>query len=209
MSPDLDRDRKELLVTISVATMVNDRNSERLLLVRNTGTQKWGLPAGGLKWLDREDRMETSVEALKRELMEETGLKEGGFNFQEKPYVINLSSGSKNRIGLIYEGNLLYDEYDRVVSNEGKLISRPSNKQETDDARFFGEKELLELLKNDLIYKPEFNRGLTIWWIRNQHRDRWDPYRGVNPLDEDKILDELTIVRLGALDLDNIYLSLP
>jgi len=71
----LTNERKEFLVSLSVAILVSNERSEKMLLVKNRQTGKWGPPAGGLQWLDEKDRLETPFESAERELLEETGVK--------------------------------------------------------------------------------------------------------------------------------------
>jgi len=46
MTPE-NKERRELLVTMSVAALIEDRASKRLLLVQKREVGLWGLPAGG------------------------------------------------------------------------------------------------------------------------------------------------------------------
>ncbi len=195
------------MVTISVAVMITDFNCRSLLLVKNRVEQKWGLPAGGLQWLEHKKRLETPEEAVNRELTEETGLKETNLNHRlTREAVINLTAPGEPRgkIGHIYDGTTDLG----ITDGHGQLMASPEDITEIEEAKFFEEEELIALLKKKEIRKPDFNRGIIIWWIRNRHRDRWDPYRGAEPIDGHHELDEVLLAKLNKLTSKNLYKDL-
>ena len=190
----LTNERKEFLVSLSVAILVSNERSEKMLLVKNRQTGKWGPPAGGLQWLDEKDRLETPFESAERELLEETGVKAKiDHNIRG---MINLPGAAKNRLGFIFETSI----------NEKELKKNdPTDVEEIEDVRFFNQEELLKLLNEpNSIYRPEFNRALIIFWLRSEHRDAWDD--SCKPLGTkltamiDSHIDELYLQKITELD---------
>lgn len=183
MSPERTegKDRKEITVSLSVVALVSNFNSKKLLLVQNRETGQWSPPAGGLTWFENENRMETFGEGVVRELAEETGLQVEKLSLEA---MVNVPGKTKNHIGAVYTG-----VYKGDLNN-----FEPADKHEISQVRFFSENELFALLNNDeAIRRPEFNRGLIAWWLQNEHKYAWDPFRGEDLPPE--ILDERYLKR--------------
>lgn len=129
--------------------------------------------------MQEKKQLETFNEGIARELIQETGIQLSEEYFPQIEAIITLPGKDKYRIGAVYKFSIAEEELG---------IRTPTDSGEIEETKLFSEDELLVLLDHkDAIDRPEFNIGL-VWWIRNGHRDRWDPYRGANPLD--KILDE-------------------
>lgn len=171
--------RLEMVVSLSVVMLISNEYCDKLLLVQDAETGMWSPPAGGLEWLES-GRMESFTEGLLREVGEEVG---GEVERPRLEAVLNLAGERKNRIGVVYSGSLKEGDY------------RPEDSKEIVKVKFFTSAELVQLLKVDDLRKPEFNRGLVIWWLRNERRCMWDPYRGAEPLDKDTVLDERYLER--------------
>ncbi len=178
MSVDQER-RTELLVTLSVVVLVSCNNSKELLLVQDAETGKWSPPAGGLNWLPDKGRLETFKEGVERELLEEAGLRS---NVRGPLAILHIPGQNKDKIGVVYESSF-----------KGLGIEfQPKNVEEIAAVKAFSVPELIDLIDESRIRKPEFNKGLIIWWMRNRQRDMWDPFKvkGNRPLDENIVLDE-------------------
>jgi ADP-ribose pyrophosphatase YjhB (NUDIX family) len=171
-------ERRELNTTLSVVVLVSDFNSMNLLLVQDKESGKWSPPAGGLNWLESERRIETFAEGVERELREETGVE---VDYMRLKSIVNLPGIERNHIGAVYIAQ----------AGLGEERFSPEDLEEIGDVKFFSEDELIQLFGQiGTIRKPEFNRGLIAWWLRNAHRHSWDPYRGAEPLDQGRVLDE-------------------
>lgn len=193
------RDRKQLLVTLSVAALISDEDSKRLLLVKHCKNGLLGLPAGGLKWLKAEKRLETAHEALKRELQEETGLDPNHLRYHLIG-LINLPGETKNRFGIIFDVDF-EEPPDYRPGTGADFPYKPTDTEEIESANFFTPVQLLDFMRKDVIYKPDFNRGLIHWWIRNSERTVWDPYRGATSPDEDSDLNEELLRKLDQIQI--------
>lgn len=188
-------ERRELKVTLSVAVLVSANSHRKLLLVQDAETGQWSPPAGGLEWLVDQKRMETFTEGVERELQEEIGQEVGYLRLRA---LVNLPGKGKNRIGAIYTAVLDSETNDFV----------PADPSEISAIRPFSEDELIDLLKQDgLTRMPEFNRGLIVWWLRNSHRDSWDPYRGAEPLDDGRELDERYLQEWLTKPIEELFKS--
>ena len=186
------KDRRELHVTLSVVALISDSTSRYLLLVKDRETGKWQPPAGGLQWLEDEDRIETFGEGVSREVLEETGI---FLPPNLDPLVVmSLRGKDKYRMGAVYKYTL---------KEETKNIS-PRDTNEIEEVKFFNDHELVALLRQENgINRPNFNRGLIAWWLRNEHRDSWDIYKGDKMHDEklnEKYLKEWEDAKISPWD---------
>ncbi len=187
-------ERRELNVTLSVVALISNADQTELLLVQNKEIGGWGPPAGALKWLGSENRMETFTEGIERELHEETGLN------VEQPRItaiVNLPGEAKNHIGVVYSFSVELEEEE----------CHPEDGEEISNVRFHSEDELIRLLSGEAtISRPEFNRGLNVWWLRNKHRDNWDSFSGTTyPLDWNVVLDERYLKKWENKPVEEIF----
>ena len=102
-----ERERHEFLVSLSSACLISDKFSKRLLLVKDRETGKWQPPAGGLKWNNKENRMETFLEGMVREVQEETGIQLNSYIHLKS--IVNIPGKDKNRMGAIYTAHLSHN----------------------------------------------------------------------------------------------------
>jgi ADP-ribose pyrophosphatase YjhB (NUDIX family) len=68
-------DAQQRVPTATVGALIFNSKSEALMLRTHKWSNKWGIPGGKIKW------GETSEAALRREILEETGLKISGIKF--------------------------------------------------------------------------------------------------------------------------------
>ncbi len=135
----------------------------KVLLVRNTASKKWGLPAGGTIYKP-DGKLESPIESIRREWDEETG----GLPFQFKYPPFNLDTiilpeKELAHVGIIFKTTLMDELADRI----GKGIRVTGH--ETDYVRLFKYRELVYLLENwrQRIHKPEYNSDLLLNWCNN------------------------------------------
>lgn len=191
-SKEINREpRVEVLTSVSVAALVTyrkDTDGEVLLLVRKKNG-KWGLPAGGIRIHNEEDRPETPLEALSRELREETSLDLPFID--KKPKLLAVLNHphptmQRNSLGIIYKLSFGNDEPE---------LAEIEDSGEIEQVQFFNLKELRDLLEDDgNIYRPDFNVGIIRWWVRNE----WvgDYFQNYDYPHHGEELDETTIKRL-------------
>ena len=110
-----------MLLTPGVRALIRDDRG-RVLFIRRSDNGKWGMPAGGI------ELRETVLEALRREVKEETGLDVGSAT------LIAIYSGDrytfKSAYGDYYQGLVFAF---RVDEWSGELVRET---EETTDARF-------------------------------------------------------------------------
>jgi len=126
-----------------------------------------GCRLGGVKWLEQEGRIESPTEALEREIWEEVGYRFDQRSKELRPMVVIIPGERKSRVGYVYEFSLDVEE-----------DFNPQDRAEIAQVRFFKAGELIDLVGECVtqFYRPEFNRGMVVWWLRNEHRSAWDPY---------------------------------
>lgn len=178
-------DRREFTASLSVVAIISNDDSTQMLLVKDRKSGKWQPPAGGLRWKDSENRLETFLEGITREVQEETSIE-----LTEEPHfisIVNVPGTNKNHIGAVYSAVVRIDQGHELLPVDG---------EEIEAVKFFTEKELVELLREqDMINRPEFNKGIIAWWLRNEARVNWDPYgpfrpSSSNPKDRNSDLNE-------------------
>lgn len=98
---------------ISIKILVLNEDESRFLLVRSDDG-RWDLPGGGLKW------GESTVECIKREIMEEMGI--DVINIQQKPkYFFPVVSDIVKYAYVVYQAEL--SNLDFISSDECREIS--------------------------------------------------------------------------------------
>jgi len=125
-------------VSVSSAVLIEDEKG-RVLLVQQEAKwkeNKWGPPAGGLHAL------ESPIEAALRETKEETGLE---VELVDLIGVYTVPRGSETTsISFVFRGKIVGGE---VALRNGEIKNY----------KYFTKEEMEGLIKNDQIYKPEFN----------------------------------------------------
>jgi 8-oxo-dGTP pyrophosphatase MutT (NUDIX family) len=179
------KDREVLSVTASVGALMSYSHvidGDKLCLVRKAGTGKWALPSGGIT-RHPQGRIETQAEALRREILEETGLDVN--KLTRKPellgnVLVSRSNGNYS-LGIIFQitlGTARHDPELNINNSAGEL----------DEARFFDPWELYELLKDpeNNLNRPDINDGLIRWWARNYwtHDNMGETSHRDGPIDE-------------------------
>lgn len=140
------KDRRERTpVNIAVAVLIEDQKG-RLLLVKQRAqgeNPQWGPPAGGM------DLGETPLEAAVRETEEEIGVKpilKGIF------VILPTYRDCRPGLGFVFSGEIPQSHY----------IS--PNPAEVEEARYFSPAEIAELVKNDQLYRPDYNLpAIEVW----------------------------------------------
>jgi len=137
--------RKRLPVSISAAVFIQD-NQGRLLLLQQAAESKgyrWGPPAGGME--AHEDPM---IAAL-REVKEEIGI-EAELIDLVGIYTVDRGDDASG-IAFVFRG--------KIVS--GQITPK---EDEIQSFQFFTLKEMENLIKEDMLYKPEYNvSGIKDW----------------------------------------------
>lgn len=129
--------RKRLPVSVSAAVFIEDDQNRLLLLQQSTPEKnyRWGPPAGGMK--AHEDPFLT----ISREVLEEIGAKVKLLDLVGI-YTVDRDD-EKTGLGFVFRGKL-----------EGKI---KINKKEIKNYRFFSYQEIQQLIKEEKLYKPEYN----------------------------------------------------
>jgi len=138
--------RERLPVSVSAAVFIED-DQGRLLLLQQSSEQKgkrWGPPAGGM--FPHEDPFENA----RRETREEIGVE---IEFIDVLGIYTIDRGdTKTGIGFVFRAKIVSDE---IKPAEGEI----------DNYKFFTSNEIKELIEQDLLYKPEYNRQCVEDWV--------------------------------------------
>lgn len=171
LQKEKEKKREILSSSYSVCLLVQANYESGLLFVRQRGTKQWGPIAGGIQKA-ADGNMESFIGAAIREYYEEAGpnapeLVEPGV----MPVgVFLVESGPRTRFGLVLRCSISptqpLSSYERMDSNEIDLV------------KLFSPLELLELFREPRkIYKPEFNRDLIAYWLREYLIKRYGNYQ--------------------------------
>jgi 8-oxo-dGTP pyrophosphatase MutT (NUDIX family) len=148
MGKELEK-RERLPVSISSAVFIED-DQGRLLLLQQAAERKghrWGPPAGGM------EAHEDPIKTAQRETEEEIGV---GVELKDIVGIYTVDRGDKAAgIGFVFRG--------QIVS--GKIAPK---EDEIMDFRFFSPEEIKELIKLDMLYKPEYNLAGIQDWIEGK-----------------------------------------
>lgn len=141
-----ETEKKERLpVSVSSAVFIEDEQG-RLLLVQQAAERKeykWGPPAGGL------EPHEDPIDAALREVREELNVDVELLNILG---IYSVDRGEKaSGIGFVFRGKIISGT---IYPKEGEINS----------FRFYSPQEIEKLIKDGLIYKPEYNLdGIKDW----------------------------------------------
>lgn len=162
--------KREPSIKISVGIIIAQEG--KLILVRQTKNQKWGIPAGKVEYKESDKVFESFIEALEREVAEETGRRLNAFDQVGGVTIAGITclpgysaKDKKNRMGIAFFANLK----SRCVVDEHSNFMAPEGQAEIDRFGLFSVEELQALLDNpqDTIYRPEFNYPAIDWFIKN------------------------------------------
>lgn len=131
--------RERIPVSVSVAVLIPDSTGKRVLLVRQTAEakgKKWGPVAGGI------EAHEDPMMAATRESREEVGVRVG---LTDLVGIYPVDRGEKVGLGIAFRGKIL----------SGRIVLQ---KEEILDWNYFSEADVLSMLANGEIYKPEYTR---------------------------------------------------
>lgn len=141
--------RERLPVSVSSAVFIEDEQG-RLLLLQQAAERKeyrWGPPAGGMK--AHEDPMMTA----QRETEEEIGV---SVELKDVVGIYTVDRGDNAvGIGFVFRGQIASGEIN-------------PNADEIMDFRFFSPDEIGELIKTNMLYKPEYNLAGIQDWIEGR-----------------------------------------
>lgn len=160
---EFDRGRIEIPTRYSVAVLVEQeyQGVPFLLLVRQSVSKLWSPPAGGIKELVP-GIPEEPLQAMDREMLEESGLKIGEDYWEDIPVrigSIDITPGKYSRMGYIFRGKIHNNVFlPSVQLQEGM-------DRTTDLCHFANKPQVYSLIKKGLIYRPEINIPLLNWWI--------------------------------------------
>jgi len=141
--------RKRLPVSISAAVFIQD-NQGRLLLLQQAAESKgyrWGPPAGGM------EGHEDPITAALREVKEEIGI-EAELIDLIGIYTIDRGDNATG-IGFVFRG--------KIVSGQ---ITPKQN--EIKSFRFFTLEGIEDLIKENMLYKPEYNLSSIKDWLEGK-----------------------------------------
>lgn len=147
-------ENERLITKTSVSVLLGISRSRRIVLVRQSQTGQWGLPAGGIK------SGELLIPALRREVREETNIPEENVYFDPRPHVVCLPEADKTHIGLVFHGD--------VISMSPPAISgwEVLGDAKVNFAKPFSPREIFRLIENpERIYRPEFNFHQLMRWL--------------------------------------------
>ncbi len=186
-------ERVVLQVSSSVCALVDFMHpieGYELLLARKRNSMKWTLPAGGAELvLDAktgQKRLETSREALRRELLQETGINIKDLSHLSFIGALIMDHPTKNKhsLGFVFAATLDEEFVEELLPQD----------QEIEELKFFMPSELRVLLEggDNSLFRPDFNEGLIRWWVRNV----WTHDNLDYPVHDDGPIDEVLIRRL-------------
>jgi ADP-ribose pyrophosphatase YjhB (NUDIX family) len=138
--------RERLPVSVSAAVFIEDEQGRLLLLQQSSEEKgkKWSPPSGGM--FPHEDPFENAI----REAREEIGVE---IEFIDLIGIYTIDRGDKNTsMGFVFRA--------KIMDGEIKLAEG-----EIDNYKFFTPDEIEELIDQDLLYKPEYNRQCVEDWI--------------------------------------------
>ncbi|MFH1971372.1 MAG: NUDIX hydrolase [Patescibacteria group bacterium] len=148
MGKELEK-RERLPVSVSSAVFIEDEQG-RLLLLQQAAERKghrWGPPAGGME--AHEDPMMTA----RRETEEEIGV---SVELKDVVGIYTVDRGdSAAGIGFVFRGQIASGE---ITPREDEIM----------DFSFFSPDEIEELIKTDMLYKPEYNLSGIQDWIEGK-----------------------------------------
>ncbi len=158
-----------MLLDVDIITKRDSYRPNRLLLVRDRESNKWGPPAGRIK------PKETFGEALLREFAEETGLPNYALDFMPSSKFletggfsvvpINLPGEVKSRVGLVYSGTV------RDVVDMSYTGWRVIGDEDVDRAKPFSYKEIMALIDSGRVHREGLNAPLLISWLLRLHNN--------------------------------------
>jgi len=159
----MDVERERFPISVSSAVLIEDEKG-RILLVQQEAEwkgEKWGPPAGGIH------AFESPIEAALRETKEETGLE---VELIDLMGVYTVPRGpSTTSIGFVFRG--------KIVGGEMALRNG-----EIKNYKYFTKEELEELIRNNQLYKPEFNIPL----IEDRQAGKSYPLEIIKPMNKRK-----------------------
>lgn len=163
MTADIPKHR-EIIDNVSLSASAILQTFNRRILLVEQESDNWGLPAGGFT-KSESGNLESPMEAILREIWEETGYKKGDLGLMKLEGVIILPSENKSdkyRLGFVYSASIM-----------GDIDPNPQD-EAIKSARYFEVGEVFRLINEKKIYKPRFNVGILIWWSRNMISDFTD-----------------------------------
>ena len=143
-------ERKDQLdVSVSAAVYIVDEEG-RLLLLKQAAPEKggkWGPPGGGIK------SHEDPIDVAKRETREEIGVE---VELMDLINIKTVDRGDTNSgLGFTFRGKISSGE---VRFKDGEIA----------DYKYFTPIEIRSLIKNDMLYKPEYNLDGIEDWLKGE-----------------------------------------
>lgn len=148
MRKELEK-RERLPASVSSAVFIED-DQGRLLLLQQAAERKghrWGPPAGGM------EAHEDPIMTAQREVGEEIGVE---IKLKDLVGIYTVDRGdSATGVGFVFRGQIISGE---IMPREDEIM----------DFRFFSPDEIEELIKADMLYKPEYNLAGIQDWIEGR-----------------------------------------
>ena len=183
------RDHEPTPTTFSVGIVLTYdpgiHNLQRLVLVQQRISKKWGIIAGGVKtrFNAHTGLAERPREGAIRELLEETGLPLEVITPIYLAGTMIVPSEGKMRLGWIYQSEIdvSSSEHEADLKSNYNLIRGfvPKNSEEIFLVRAFTQNQVHGLITHPKrLYKPEFNLPVLRRWLYEILADKCSPWDG-------------------------------
>lgn len=171
--------RERPLITLSTGLLLETGgvqgfpHKRRLILVQQTGEEKWGIIAGKYEYPPSKVSIETLWQSTLREMQEETDISPNQLVLPRLLGNLYVPRIDRLSMGFVYEAAIKgdFERFDEAF--------KPTNSQEIEVVKGFTIEEVLKLVSDEnLIYRPEFNLGLLKFWAFDRISDKYWPWEG-------------------------------